>query len=559
MLKPILGTNSGVEKKQNRLFRKRNLLWFLPLLLLLQWKGEVYVKTLNGNTGEEMYHVPVKMLYHEAFLFEKGRFFTNDSMVKFTKQNPLSGSGVIKEVRYSLYSWIFHFFSDAVWMAGDSCYYGGTERQRFHNLPFVDTVFITLRPKLNGTFFKLVNKHDQLPLPGAKMIIQTELFGQHRTDTLAAGSDGKIYLDSLFHCGKLIQAIASFPGYASDSIMNRDISGLMGYNISAPYTIELTPVKSIPETKKIQNKIPQISLTRKIKFFNTDEETRLALGGVVNEVRIENGNNCRSVSLVSNEKGEFSIDVKSGDRISVNSSAEFYKENNYSIDHKEADRLWKGADSLRTIPLKSIWKNLCFHVVDFSSKELLPDSKIYFFEDGQFFTDRITEHGEGIFSVKAKENSSISVYAEHTGYLPNESTVHILNVDSLSKTISGKMDIPMLKPKRIVHRTYDPCSFPQYASSGNAIQTFEINPGVRGFRIEYDFMGKKDKMIIYSGISTKGLRIAEFEAFVNEVTPPYIDLADCHSRFITVQMIANIGDKRGDSSTSSWMYKFVCE
>ncbi|MBS1664770.1 MAG: hypothetical protein JST68_27235 [Bacteroidetes bacterium] len=242
--------NFTFEKEQLnyeiQLRRKRRWWWLLllllPLLLLIRLNKDVYVKTVDAGSHTPIPGTAVTFQYNKRFLYDRGRFFTNEA-VRLDKIADSTGTASFIHLQYSVYSLIFGGGSNAiVYAASNKCYTSDTIITRFHGLRDGDTLTLPMHALFTELDFKVIDKDDLQPLPDASVRLITEVSGMQYFDSAVTDPNGKVIFTHFPRCGRLVKLVASLDGYYPDSIMNHTTEELFN-NVGNIRLLPLKPIK----------------------------------------------------------------------------------------------------------------------------------------------------------------------------------------------------------------------------------------------------------------------------------------------------------------------------
>ncbi|MCC5944178.1 MAG: Ig-like domain-containing protein [Bernardetiaceae bacterium] len=231
-----------VIKIKKRRFPWWLLLLLLPLLLLIRCEKTVLVKAVNKDSGEVVENLNTYFRYNQAFAYDAGAFFTDNSVTR-SEQTNAEGVATYVKLQYSLYSYLFHAQSLAI-ITGDAkgCYGVDTLTREFHKIKDQEMLELSLIPRFIDLDFKVIDKEDSEPMPDVLVEIITEVGGKQYKDSTRSGADGRL-LFSVPKCGKLLEIRAETDGYFPDSIQNKAIDDLLG-GIDEHRTLKLKPIKT---------------------------------------------------------------------------------------------------------------------------------------------------------------------------------------------------------------------------------------------------------------------------------------------------------------------------
>lgn len=227
-----------------KLKRSRWLWWLLllllPLLLLIRCEKTVYVKTVDAQSQAPISGATVHFDYYRAYLYDQGRFLTNDFQAFDQKSND-QGIAEFGKLKYSIYSLIFKNLSPATTFATSDCYSSDTLNPRFHHLGNKEIITLKLHPGIVPFDFQVIDSLDQQPLPDAKVDIVAELNGIQYTDSGVTGADGRVVFNKIPRCSNVLKVIAREEGYLPDSLLNKPLGELLDGPVNPTRLLKLRP------------------------------------------------------------------------------------------------------------------------------------------------------------------------------------------------------------------------------------------------------------------------------------------------------------------------------
>jgi len=434
-------------KKSSRLWWLL-LLLLLPLLLLIRFEKTIYVKTVDANSKQAVANADVSFSYHKAFAYDKGRFFTDD-LVSSRKATDSGGKAEFVKLSYSLYSYIFQHNSVATVFATNNCYSSDTLALKFHQLSNNETVVLELKPAMMAMDFKVVDRDDKEPIPGASVGVTAEVSGVTITDTATTGADGRVVFSRLPKCGTVKRVYAIADGYYPDSLVNQTSENLLSGPIDAKRLLSLRPIR------------------KPIEFYVVDCKTKTGLADVdvTIDFQYENNKKPESVHVKTNingvGKGVYDS-AKLIAKLHLSGRKAYYKKGELPGWHKVKEftdtTIYKRPQ--RTFCLEPEPNPLIFRDIDSLTRKPIAGVKNYITivaADGKKSTEEATSGANGEFQVSINPGDKISIKATYPpGYKDNDYTIKDADADKLRSAPLDQRTIP-LSPVivTLVFRTVD--------------------------------------------------------------------------------------------------------
>ncbi len=496
------------------------LLLLVPFLMLIPLKKDVTVKVLDLKEETGIPGAKVKLCHHERYLFNfsTGKFFS-DQITCRDDSTDIVGSTVFKDVRYSVFQWLFYGWEDARISASASCYSSDSITKAFDLCVKFPATELHLKQLSMDMDFLVVNADNDEPLPGATVKIRA--VGSSIVQTVKSGVDGKVVGKDLPMCGQVIVS-ASSPGYISDSLQGT-ISQIM--NVISKRTLKLKPI------------------TRSITFYVKNLKTKEPLPGATLQLIIDG----RVVQTTqSNTNGAVSmIGEATFERIHIiqtitvqASKMDFYDTTKTGVAQMFAD----GSKDVRTLYLRPKDKPCDIRIIDASTgKPIAGAQATLTLPNGTVKTEYSNVDGIVQFAGFSSTDRISIAASKEPDYNPNSTKIRNALVSDLFAGSQSARDIP-LSPK-------GPPALP--------CQTVSIGDNIQGYdkTIDYD-MGKdhgiftfdyftdfqRDAIFIYSG----GVLVWSYDGATKRDTPTVKIRFD--SQIVKVRV-------KGDSR---WWYKVNC-
>lgn len=178
-------------------------------------------------------------------------------------------------------------------------------------------------------------------------------------------------------------------------------------------------------------------------FENVDSLTRRPLSGVANVVRIRRGGEeIRVDTFFSNKNGKFSVPgLQVGDKVSILANLNpTHEPNGYTVANTDFTDLLKDSKR-RIIPLKHREIELRFRTIDPDADTLVSNATLTVIVDGRRVNP--LSSGDGTFIVKGGYYSVVTIVAEKTGYMRNDTKIINKAFGILRDAPQTDRDIPM--------------------------------------------------------------------------------------------------------------------
>ncbi len=504
----------------------RNLWWLLlllllvPFLLLIPLKKDVAVRVVDAKEGTGIAGAYARLCTHERYLFDfsSGRW-DSDRMACMEDSTDLTGRVLFKDVRYSVYQWLFFGWESGIVYASSDCYAADSVSRLFSLLVKVPETEVALKALSTDLDFLIINRDNDEPLPGADVKIRA--VGGTTTQEGKSGVDGKIVGKDLPLCGD-VEVVASCPGYYPDSLKGT-VSQII--NLIEKRTLKLKPVtRSITfYVKNLKTKQPLPGATLKL----------IVDGRVVQETQ---SNTNGAVSMVGEATFEKVHIIK---MIRVDASKmDFYD----TTKSGNAGDFANGSKEMRTIYMRPKDKPCDIRIVDANTGAPISGAQAVLTKsDGTTKTEFSNSQGVVQFAGLDSDDRISIVASKEPDYQPNSSKINNKLVSDLFNGSQSDRDIP-LKPKA-------PPALP--------CQTVSIGENIRGYdkTMEYDMVKdngefvfdyftdfQRDAIFIYCGSRL----VWSYDGATKRDTPTVRIRFD--TRIIKVRV-------KGDSR---WWYKVNC-
>lgn len=215
------------------------LLLLLPLLLLIQCHKDIEVRTLEPDTDAPITGQDVTLRYDAHFLWdwEKSAFLSTDA-VELTQATDSTGTTVFRDLRCSVFSYIFYCLSQAEFSAESRCHESVKELHNFHFTRHVD---LYMAPRREDLHIKLLDLETGDELPEGTLVWRYRELGKEITDSASADASGVVTLPGMRYCSRIDLLTASCYGYADTTRAEQPCASLLVADDST--AMRLRPLK----------------------------------------------------------------------------------------------------------------------------------------------------------------------------------------------------------------------------------------------------------------------------------------------------------------------------
>ena len=312
-----------IHMKRRRKFPWWIFLLLLPLLLLIKCKKDITVVCMDSDSGERAAGVTVDLAYTAHFLWNEGKFF-DDKAIELTQETDSTGTTTFKDLPFSVYSFIFYFFSDVTLNAKSECLAAMDVKRQFHT---VRNVEMLLEPRYEDLHLRLVDKEKGFPLPGGTVVFQRKDGGVERTDTVTADSNGVVLIPHIRYCSDIALTQGSHFGY-EDSLWTD------------------TPARDLIDNDSTQMPLQPLYVDMD---FHTIDDCRILLPGCALQV---NGSISGTLPPNNSENGDFTVRMRMAELLSITASKKGFTTNDYSVRNASYPELQD--PDRRVIPLQVV-------------------------------------------------------------------------------------------------------------------------------------------------------------------------------------------------------------
>lgn len=416
-------------KKFNRLWL---LLLLLPLLLLLKFEKDVYVKTVSPK-GKPVANAITTLHHNESFIFDNNEFFVSKDL---TKKDTADIRGILgfKKLRYSVYSFIFKSKIMALIHSESECYISDTISKNYHLLSLfkTDTIVINTKPKLGDIKYRVIEEDTDSPISNAILYYQRELEGELVKDSVRTNANGEAILKELPICGEINWLKSEANGYKD-------------------YEEEKISSKEVLENSDLAV-CPMEPLRERIEFFVTNCETAEPLPDASATITIIDKDGREEQKAITNIDGlgRGSYDeVKVLSKIQIDVERKYFKPGRLDKVYTVQEFI-ELPDSLRTICLEPKPNSMDFIVIDSISKRPIAGALniVKIIKPNEVLIDTIMSNRNGSFTVsEIKLGDKISIISsKDPEYHPNDKKIVEADAIDLLEGSSSSRTIP-LHPK----------------------------------------------------------------------------------------------------------------
>lgn len=423
------------------------LLLLLPLLLLIPLKKDVSIKVVNSYNDSIVANLPVHFDYtkRDLFNFENPEFFSRHYPYKYTKYytdtTNLNGEAFFKEIKYSVYQWLFRNNDQTRFFSESECFTLDTVINFFD---LKDENIVYYHPTLRDMEFTVVDADDNNePLPNVRVDIVADRLAYK--DSVRTDNSGKVQFKNVPYCSNIFVRAEEY-GWFPDSLSGQydDIN-----------------------TDTLFFKQEQII----IKFFVKDKNTHKPLVNAHGHLFFESGATQIGRDAITNingvAKGVFdNVHIIKKMKIDVNTenpqTLPFYNDSS-TVDYMNFIRVdrWKAlTDSQKVIFLRPKPMPLVFKDVDCNTAAGIANVKnivLISKANGTTVPPALSiSNSAGEFTVTAGIGDKITIKAQNIGTCPNEyigdstTIVEVLFEDL--NTNAQKRIIPLCPKKATVEK-----------------------------------------------------------------------------------------------------------
>ncbi len=417
------------------------LLLLLPLLLLIPLKKDVKFKVLNSHNNSVVEGLNVSFAYvkRDLFNFKTHKFFTREYRYKYapyySDTTNEKGIVVIKNIKYTVYQWLFRNKDTTRTFAAGECFKLDTIIHLF-KLKRENTVYTT--PATLDFEFTVVDADDNNEaLPDALVRIKSDKLST--SDSVRSDNAGKVIFKKIPKCSN-IEVIGSKYGWYNDTIKGN------ARNIyQKDDTLFLKQEKVIVKffVKDLFTKKPLVKAHGKL-FFKSDPEKQVGKDAITNTNGVAKGvfENVHKIKKI---------------RIDVNKRKELiYYNDSSTVDYLSYINVesWnKRSDKQKIIYLRPNPNPILFQDIDCKTKRGLSNVEntvlIVKSNGTKIGPVAIFSDKNGNFSISAGMGDKITIKAKTKSicpneYLPNTTTIVNALYDNL-KDNAAKRKIPLCK------------------------------------------------------------------------------------------------------------------
>jgi len=535
-----------VALKKNNLNWLWLLLLLLPLLLLIPFKKDVVIKTLDSQ-GTKIPLTSVKFQYtdYQLINFKTGKFFTHDTIVLNDYSDSTEAIAEFTDVRYTLYSRLIFAGKKSEIVGANDCF-GGDSLRQFHKLKNAKIFELYMGVRTYDYVFTVIDNENGQPIPGATVIGEADVNGQTKIWEQISEPDGTVYFENFPYCGQFT-IIADADGYKADTTMG---SSQVLYDNDTLRTFPLEPEKEM------------------IQFFVHDLYTKKPLANATAHLIID-GDTLQTVVTNMNGVGQLPGEGNF-QQVSVNKNFTIHAQKAFYYDTTRSDNVahWVTLpDSSRILYLRPATQTLEFRDVDAVNGRGLGGVKNIIYVNGQPQPQPVYSDANGYFNVSGvKPSDVISIVATKSGYEMNNYTIKNRQMQELMDATADEREIPLTKktppppppppppnddpppPPPPPPPGVLPCESPQ-ESGGQGVTVREHSIGSsHSFSISWDMYTAKDQLIVYCGTGPSKKQIFSTAGPVSGRGSANLH---CNGSYITVKLI-------GQDDGTQWQYQMEC-
>lgn len=199
-----------VEEPKKKKFPWWIFLCLLPLLLFIRCSKDVAVQCVEGNNQLEIAGAEVSLEYTSHFLWNNGRFFDNDT-VRLVQSTDSTGVTVFKDLKCSVYSYIFYCLSKMTIGAKDGCYMSRDDEYNFH---YRHNITLEMEPRREDLHVRLLDLETEDPLPDAWLVYRYHENDSVFIDSVRTNPDGVATIPEMRYCSDMELLQGQSYGYA---------------------------------------------------------------------------------------------------------------------------------------------------------------------------------------------------------------------------------------------------------------------------------------------------------------------------------------------------------
>lgn len=520
--------------------RSRWWLWLLLLLLLplllIKCDKTINVRTINQETKTNISNAEVVFTYQEAYLYDKGSFFTEDKRLITQKTNK-QGLASFDTLGYSLYSYLFKPFSEAKIYAQSQCYTSEVYTNYFHALSNESEIVLEMKPIIAQLDFRVIDREDNEPLPQANVLIIAELDGKQYKEEALTEPDGRVIFNKIPRCANINLVKASLEGYYPDSLTQKTVRGLAG-EINTKRLLKLKPIKA------------------KIIFFVKDCKTKQPIADATATLTLDVKGKQKVIVRKTNVngigKGEYE-DAYINANMNLSVEKAYYKKGSLPKTYTVSDFL-KLSEEERTICLEPEDIAITLNNCDSKTNSALAGVKnvVTIIREGKEITNTLISNGNGSFTIPGlRPDDIVSIVASYPpDYRDNTTQIKNVKAKDLINFSANQKKICLEKNATAIACDED-IKAGMGASSG---MYFDLGASQNSISLDYDVKSQRDRITIYCGKGTSGKIIFEEILLNREGSPKQIPYHECEGQGVTV--VVTPADPPYESS--AWKFKLSC-
>lgn len=439
-------TNENIYIFKLKKFNKRwllFLLFLLPLLLLIEQRKDIWIKTVEKNNEKVVPKLLVRLDYVRYSLYDKGKFFKKDTIERYAISDS-AGVAKFDSINFTWYSLVTKTFKKAMISSHSDCYGPDTIYKVFHSMWNKRIVPFEVAARTIPIDFYVIDSENKYPLVNAKVYIYYKILNGSLRDSAITDAEGKVQFYNISQCSFMDTLYASAYAYYNDTLYGGMLLDL-STKVPLRRTFKLKPIKE------------------SIEFFVTDCKSNQPLPDAEATIFIDD-ERIGTQSIITNVNGVgrgIYKDLHIKKKLKIVVTKPFYLpgelDRAYTVD--EFIRLNKKD---RTICLDPEKISISFNNIDESNGKPLAGVKnsILLISSNDTTSLISTSNINGMFQVPGiTPNSHISISSTYDPYYyKNDTSIRNVAVDDLLADLTNnlKRTIP-LKAKTIIvqFRTID--------------------------------------------------------------------------------------------------------
>ena len=416
--------------------KKRGKWWLwlllLPLLALLfiRCEHDITIHVID-NDGKPVAEANVQLSYISHILAYNGKFLSNDSVTLKQTTNE-EGLAEFKNLRCSIFSYIFYCMSDCKVSATTDCMEASEKEHNFH---YSKNIELRMDQRRCDLYLQVLDLETDDPLPDATVSFKRTIDGKEVDDSVKTDPNGRVTIKDYPACGIVETLLGSCYGYADTTLTKIPAQQMQAVNDST--TMRLRPIK------------------KRITFFVKDVTTKQPIPGAEAVVTLTDSHSksvrSKSTTNVDGKGQGFFEDAFILAHVQIDASKRPHYNDSTLTGSYTVDEFIKLPEEKRTVWLRPEPFVIEFENVDSITGKPLAGvtNKIIVTEpDGTTHSSTETSNRNGKFPVKAKEGAKIHIESQLRPNYLDKTT----DIPSFSKPEKVKMKPDLVT---LVFRTID--------------------------------------------------------------------------------------------------------